>query len=647
MVNARVGRAAELYHPCTMRSSATRASFGQILQARLSRRDVLRAGGALAAAGAASGWLAGCALPPASSGALTFAPIAASDADALRVPPGYTAQVLLRWGDPIGMAAGSPAFKTDAANSAAEQALQAGMHHDGMQFFPLPQGANGSLHGLLALNHEYFDGVLLHADGQRTGSLEKTRKEQHSVGVSIVEVQFQNGRWTLIRPSRYARRIHALTPIAIGGPAADAPLLRTALDPSGREALGTFAGCAHGWTPWGTYLTCEENFQFMFAGLEQPTPDQQRYLLPRRARYGWGAFDPRFDVAQHPNEFHRFGWVVEIDPFDAASKPVKRTALGRFSHEGAAPSVDRDRRMAWYMGDDQPFEYVYKFVARDAWNPTDRTANRDLLDHGTLYAARFDADGRGEWLPLVAGAGPLTAANGFPDQATVLVRTRQAAEAVGATPMDRPEWAAVHPVSGEVYCTLTNNALRGRPGHPGANAANPRVQNAFGHIVRWREAGASVAATRFEWDLFALGGDPRAAEEAQRGKFTGDAFGSPDGLYFDSRGILWVATDVSPTVLNRGAYAALGNNQLLAVDPRDGTFKRFLTGPRGCEITGVTGTPDGRTLFLNVQHPGEGPSANDPDQPRRFSNWPDFDPAGRPRSATVVIRRDDGGVIGT
>ena len=637
-------------------------TFSAVLDVRLARRDVLRAALAATAASAGAIGLTSCAnsgsplgVTPLESAPITFTPITPSSADQLRVPVGYRATVLYRWGDAVGHTSGSPEFRMDAGNSADEQSLQCGMHNDGMCFFPLP--GRDSSRGLLAMNHEYFDGQLLHPDGWGRGTLDKVRKEQRAVGVSVIELRQIDGNWSVVRPSPYARRIDALTSIAIGGPAAGNALMRTRFDPTGLAMQGTFAGCAHGWTPWGTYLTCEENFQYMFTGSAQPTsaasptsaesPTTARYLLPSRPRYAWGAFDERFDATKHPNEFNRFGWVVEIDPFDPTSQPVKRTALGRFSHEGAAPAITRDGRVAFYMGDDQPFEYIYKFVTRDRWNPSDRTANRTLMDHGTLYAARFNANGSGDWLPLVHGVGNLTTANGFVDQASVLVYARLAAQAAGATPMDRPEWTAVHPVSGEVYCTLTNNSLRGRDGRPSCDAANPRNGNIFGHIIRWRETNRDAAATGFGWDVFALAGDPHAADEAKRGRFNGDAFGSPDGLYFDSRGLLWVATDVSPTALNRGDNTAFGNNQLLCVDPRNGVFKRFLTGPAGAEITGVTGTADGRTMFVNIQHPGEGTSANDPANPRRFSNWPDFDPHGRPRSATVVIRRDDGGVIGT
>jgi secreted PhoX family phosphatase len=310
---------------------------------------------------------------------------------------------------------------------------------------------------------------------------------------------------------------------------------------------------------------------------------------------------------------------------------AKRTALGRFMHEGAACSVGADGRLAFYMGDDQAFEYVYKFVTARAWNPEDRAANRDLLDEGTLYAARFNADGSGDWLPLVHGRGPLTVANGFRDQGGVVIRARFAADALEATKMDRPEWIVPHPVTREVFCSCTNNAGRGRGNNEGPNPANPRVANVFGHILRWRESNDDPVATAFRWEVFVLAGTP-----ARGGNIKGDLFGSPDALWFDSMGTLWVQTDT-------GDHATFGNNQMLAVDPATGVFRRFLTGPRGCEITGFHTTADNRTAFVNIQHPGEGWRTN----PREVSNWPDFDPQGRPRSATVVIRRKDGGVIGT
>jgi secreted PhoX family phosphatase len=572
------------------------------------RREFLKAG----LAGALSAALPGCAAQG-TKPVIGFTPIAPSTADAIRVPQGYESTVLYRWGDPIGSPLGSPEFRMDASNSAEEQALQAGMHHDGMHYFPI----NGSAHGLLAINHEYLDPGLLFPDGMKTWSAEKVRKAQASLGVSVIEVVQRDGRWQVVRPSKSARRITAYTPCRISGPAAGHALMRTAQNPDGLMVLGTYAGCAHGWTPWGTYLTCEENWHGYFAQRGNATADEKRYGLTARG-FGvrWDEHDERFDMQRHPNEPNRFGWVVEVDPFDPASAPVKRTALGRFSHEGAACSVGADGQLAFYLGDDQAFEYIYKFVPSGRWDRSSRAANRDLLDQGTLYAARFNPDGTGVWLPLVGS-----------DLGGVRVRTRQTADAAGATKMDRPEWIVPHPVTREVYASLTNNAERKQ----GADAANPRAPNFFGHIIRWREEGSDVAATRFRWDIFVQAG-PKGA-----GNVRGDAFASPDGLWIDSVGVLWVSTDVSPSALGKGPWAELGNNQLLAVDPATGVFRRFLTGPAGCEITGFHTTPDNRTAFVNVQHPGEGTP----------SNWPDFAPDGRPRSATVVIRKKDGGVIGT
>jgi len=633
----------------TIPASPQRDAFSALLARRLSRRAFLRHSAALGAASLVAGPLAGCAPGGARSGpfSMGFEPIAVSAEDAVRVPPGYSARVLFAWGDPVGHPSGSPAFRSDAGNSAAEQALQAGMHHDGMHYFPLRPGSNASDHGLLAINHEYADDGLLHPDGTANWSAGKTLKSQNAHGVSVIEVRAADGAWSLVRPSRYARRITARTPMRISGPAAGAPAMRTAADPDGVSVLGTFGNCAHGHTPWGTYLACEENFQFYFA--RGSTPDHRRYGIASGAGTSlWHGFDARFDCAQHPNEPNRFGWVVEIDPYDASSMPVKRTALGRFCREGAQLSLTADGHIVLYSGDDAAFEYVYKFVSRDRYDPRRRAAARDLLDHGTLYAARFRDDGTGEWLALVHGEGPLVAANGFRDQAEVLVRTRQSADAVGATRMDRPEWIAVHPVSREVYCTLTNNAGRGRSGSPGPDAANPRADNVFGHIIRWRETGGDPAATRFDWDVFALCGDPLHPEAARRGNVKGDAFGSPDGLWFDARGLLWIQTDVSTSTQNRGHYERLGNNQMLCADVTTGTVRRFLTGPRGCEITGAHLAPDQRTMFVNIQHPGETPrERSDPKNPKAVSRWPDGDAGGRPRSATIVIRRDDGEPIGS
>ena len=581
--------------------------------------------------------------------ALGFTAVPASLQDAVRVPPGYEFQILYRWGDPTGIAGNLPAFRPDAANTAEEQAAQAGMHHDGMFFFPL--GTDGR-RALLVINHEYTDERQLHSDGAKPATRDKVMKSLHAVGVSVIEIERQSESWQQVLPSRYARRIHGRTPMAISGPAAGHTWLQTAADPSGRQVLGTLANCAMGVTPWGTYLTCEENFHGYFGADKTavaPTDAAaRRYAtLPGGQWVDWYRFDERFDLSKNPHEPNRFGWVVEIDPMDPTSTPVKRTALGRKCTESATCTLTTDGRVAVYMGDDARFEFIYKFVSRDRVRPGGYAANRDLLDHGTLYAARFDADGRGRWLPLSPDNPVLKTENNLAGPAELLVRARLAGSAVGATPMDRPEWVAIHPRTGEVFVSLTNNAQRGTPGRPDVDAANPRAANLGGHIIRWTESGHDAAATTFQWDQFVLAGDPAVPGAATRyPSSTADPFGAPDGLHFDSAGLLWIQTDMSGQAIGKGAYANLGNNALLCADPSTGAIKRFLTGPNGCEITGCVVTPDRSTLFVNIQHPGEtsdagGGSAN--------SAWPDGTVPGsaRPRSATVAVRRRDGGPVGT
>jgi secreted PhoX family phosphatase len=606
------------------------------------RRQVLLGGLGLSL-GALFGPLAGCAALPGRGPVLGFTPVPASSADRVTVPEGYSATVLAPWGEPVGIAGQMPAFKPDASNTAAEQALQMGMNHDGLQYYPL----DGSRRGLLAVNQEYTEEGLLHVGGQTAWSLEKVRKSQAAHGISVVEVQQQDGAWQMVRPSRYARRITALTPCALGGPAAGHSLMRTAADPDGRMVLGTIGNCGSGTTPWGTCLSGEENFQNYFSAADQPTAHERRWGIRKANWFRWPEFDERFDTVRNPNEPNRFGWIVEVDPMDPTSMPVKRTALGRAAHEGATVAVTRDGRAVVYSGEDARFEYIYRFVSRDAIAPagggkTQAQANAQLLNHGTLYVARFDADGSGRWLPLVHGQGPLTAANGFADQGEVLIKSRQASDLLGATKMDRPEWVAVDARSRWVYCALTNNVDRGTPGQPGVDSANPRAANNMGHIIRWKEAD-DFSGERFAWNHLLLAGDPANTRPEARGNIQGDIFSGPDTLAFDSQGLLWIGTDSS----NRDPeMARIGNNQLLACNPATGEVRRFLTGPVNCELAGATWTPDGRTMFVNVQHPGEG-SGNDGAQPRRFSNWPDFSPVGRPRAATVVIRRLDGGVVGT
>ncbi len=568
--------------------------------------------------------------------------------DEVVVPEGYRAEVFYRWGDPI---SDGPAFNMDASNSAADQLQQAGMHHDALQYFPLPKGSNNNDHGLLVMNHEYLDLDVIHTDGSHdhspeTYNADKVAKEQNAHGVSLIEVKQVDGQWQIVRPSTYARRLTANTEMAVSGPAAGHELMKTHADPQGKKVLGTFNNCANGKTPWGTYLTCEENFHYYFVyDPKQPRDADtarrwQRYKLGF-SYYGWQQFDPRFDLDKEPNEANRFGWVVEFDPYDPQSTPIKRTALGRFAHENVAHKIGKDGRLAFYSGDDSKFEYIYKFITRDAWDGTQGAHHGRLLDDGILYAARFEEDGSARWLPLVFGENGLTAENGFVDQADVLIHARAAADIVGATKMDRPEWITVHPHTDDVFVSLTNNSDRGSEGKPAKDAANPRNQNLFGHIIKFSETDAT--ATEFNWQVFVLGGEGEAEQ-----------FANPDGLYIDDRGVLWIQTDVSSSVMNDGPFKYFGNNQMLAADPDTGEIRRFLTGPIGCEVTGVIMTPDMKTMWVNIQHPGEMPEVlenrgivKSPQNPAAASNWPDHQPNGRPRSATVLITKEDGGVIGT
>ncbi|SEK07033.1 MULTISPECIES: PhoX family phosphatase [unclassified Variovorax] len=623
----------------------------------LDRRQFLLQSGSAAAVVALFGQ--GCAAPasvPAGQGqALGFTGVPASLRDGVVIPPEYEWQLLYPWGTPTGVAGRMPAFAPDAGNSAEDQAVQAGMHHDGMHFFALD--ASGE-RGLLVMNHEYTDEELLHTDGIKPSgwTAEKVRKSLHAMGVSVIEIRRTPEGWQQVQPSPFARRVHGHTPMRISGPAAGTPRMRTAANPAGDAVFGTFANCAMGVTPWGTYLSCEENFHGYFGGPKEAaqavTAAQRRYGTVAGSQWvEYWRFDERFDLSRHPNEPHRFGWVVEIDPFDPSATPVKRTALGRKRQESATCTVAKDGRLVVYMGDDSRFEYIYKFVSRDKVHPgTDaaaRAANRHLLDEGTLHVARYDAGGRGRWLPLVHGRDGLDAAAGFEDQADVLIHARLAGDVVGGTKMDRPEWIAVHPQTGEVYVTLTNNSQRGDAGKPGTDAANPRANNFFGGILRWREDAGDAAATGFGWDHFAMAGDPaQPGSGARYPSADADMFGAPDGLHFDRGGLLWIQTDMSGQVIGRPPYTSLGNNQMLCADPASRRIKRFLTGPNGCEITGCVVTPDRRTLFVNIQHPGE---ARDDGDGGHNSAWPDAGAPGsaRPRSATLAIRRRDGGIVGT
>jgi secreted PhoX family phosphatase len=665
--------------------------FAALLEQRLTRRCVLEAA---ALAPLAAGGLLNTSMARADvAGALTFKPIAPSDADRIILPPGYTFDIVARWGESLfSNVPDLDASKLNEGallepNAAKLQRAWFGQNCDAIQFFALD--ARGH-RGILCINNEYTDEALMYpghpgfAGAVRGEGRAFVRKYPGTVdvsiaatGVSVIEVAFERGQWKMVKDSRFNRRITADSPIEISGPARGAALMRTDADPKGELVLGTFGNCAGGQTPWGTYLTAEENIQDYFGNLDElhARRDVDEHIVnshrhwrmwKTHSLYGWENVHARFDLAQEPREAFRFGWIVEIDPRDPQRPPVKRTALGRFAHEGASPVVAADGRVAVYMGDDDRFEYVYKFVSSGRFDAKNPAANRDLLDAGTLYVARFDASGRGEWLPLVYDPkGPLNAAAGFRDQAEVLIKARAAAYLLGATPMDRPEDIEVSPQSGRVYIACTRNASRtlegnarqysGREIDTGPNAANPRGENAYGHIIEIHEADDDHTAREFAWEVFILAGDPKrgrlitSVDELQPGKvgpqdtyFGGyakaselSAMGSPDNLGFDLAGNLWIVTDgTQPQETNDGCWVCPTSG------PERGKLRQFMSGPIGAEVCGVQFTPDNETLFFAIQHPGENGSVESP-----LSHWPDGGSA-QPRASVIAVRREGGGKVG-
>lgn len=647
--------------------------FHEVLAARLKRRAVMKGTVGAALASIMGMTLVGCGsdsdgddnVTGATADAETelgFKAIPVSNANRVVVPEGYSSEAFLPWGTPI---TGSyPEFRADASNTGAEQEQQVGMHHDGLHFFPIDQKAGGSssTEGLLVMNHEYINQDALHPNGATealsNGGLrpeDEVRKEIAAHGVSVVHIkQDSEGTWDVVFGSPFNRRITGGTEMDIRGQLRGNSKLVTKFSPNGTETRGTLNNCSMGPTPWGTYLAAEENWHGYFANSDaNPPREQTRHGVGGSSRYDWelaaGGADAyvRFDVSatgataadDYRNEANTYGYMVEIDPFTPEAKPQKRTALGRFGHEGVifAP-VTEGKPVVCYSGDDSRFEYIYKFVSSKPYSAA--TAGGYLLDEGTLYVARFNDDGTGEWLSLSLDdadfAARVAAANGtmvgdihfdgFADQADVLLNTRLAADIAGATPMDRPEWGAVDPNTGEVYFTLTNNSQRTEAQ---IDAANPQAENRTGHIIRWTEANNDHAATSFDWDIFVFGGE-QGTETVVDGQAVvtlddDNIFNSPDGLWFDYNGRLWIQTDGSD-------MAPYQNNMMLAANPVTREIKRFFVGPVGCEVTGVVTTPDVRTMFVNIQHPD--------------ANWPFGTEGDHPRDATVIVTRNDRGVIG-
>lgn len=632
---------------------STAPTIGEVIDRRFSRRQTLGGLAATAGLGLIGGAVTGNQASAAGPSSLTFKEIAHGYDDRLHVAEGYHANVLVRWGDPI--TSGAPAF--DPQNqTAAAQLRQFGYNCDFVGFLPLPAGGRSSSRGLLCVNHEYTNPELMFPGyrGRKAMTREQVDIEMAAHGHSIVEVAKQGGDWQLVKGGRYNRRISALsTPMRLSGPAAGHARLKTKADPTGRKVIGTFNNCAGGKTPWGTVLIAEENFHLYFRGDPTRTNEARnyaRYGIRGRGRYAWSRYHDRFDIEKEPNEPNRFGWMVEIDPFDPQSMPVKRTALGRFKHEGATTVVNKDGRVVAYSGDDQRFDYIYRFVSNGRFDPRNRAANRDLLDSGTLFVARFNADGTLDWMPLVWGEGRLTQENGFASQADVLIEARRAADLLGATPMDRPEDVETNPVTGVVYAMLTNNTKR-KAGQAGG--ANPRSANRHGHVLemippggrgRGRGQGrdADHAALQYRWEIPVLAGDPSNDKDGARYHpqvTEAGWFSTPDNCAFDPKGRLWIATDGAP----KSGFA----DGIWAMDvegPGRALTRHFLRVPRGAEMCGPEFTPDGQTLFCAVQHPASerGSSFEKPS-----TRWPDFKPDMPTRPSVITVTKQGGGPIGS
>ncbi len=600
--------------------------FDQVVENALSRRGFL-SGLVAFGSGAAvmgTGALLSSTAEAATTSRFAFKPIEIATDATVHVPEGYTWDILTRWGDPL--FSDAPEFSHETGGDIASDRIF-GENTDGMELYEVGDKQ------LIAVNHEYVNPKInlpKNEDGVPTSAAE-VRKLQNLQGVSVMEVEESEGGWKVVQDSAYNRRIHQNTPMRIAGPAAGHDLLKTDADPAGIEVLGTMNNCGSGKTPWGTYLTCEENFNGYFGSTDETAELPaafSRYGIKAESRYSYEKFDPRYDLSKNPNEPNRFGYIVEIDPTDPESKPVKRTALGRFKHENAAVVIAKDGRIVVYLGDDERGEFLYRYVSNGVYQPGGDTEN--LLNEGTLYVAKFYDDGKGRWLPLT----PETTGM---DAVEICIHTRMAASAAGGTTMDRPEWVATNPIAVEAYCALTNNRNRGVKPNAGGddtsvNAANPREANNYGQIVRWTPVEENHAADTFDWDLYVMAGNPNVHGDEYAGSANvhpGNMFNSPDGMAFDTAGLLWIQTDGN--FKNEGDFEGQGNNQMLVGDPVTGEIVRFMTVPYGAEVTGICWSSDRRSLFVGVQHP----AAPFPDGEGKLA-----------RSAVIVVKREDGGLLG-
>lgn len=628
-------------------NESTATPFAAVLEERLSRRGMLGLGVAATALGVFGGFRAKTAAAaeaeiPVSS--LTFKEVPHLLDETMHAPEGYEAQVLIRWGDAV--LPGAPAF--DPLKQTAEaQAKQFGYNNDMIAWFPLPYGSKTADHGLLAINHEYtdphimFPGFADEKAAYKDASKDQVEVELAAHGISVIEVKREGDTWAVVPNSKYARRINLLnSETLLSGPVAGNDKVKTSADPSGTKVIGTINNCAGGWTPWGTYLSGEENFHQYFSGKTE-APIHTRYGVKGKPEYpSWGKHVDRFDVTKEPNEPNRYGWVLEVDPYDPEAMPKKRTALGHFKHENATTALTADGRLAVYSGDDERFEYVYRFITKGKVNMEDRKANADLLDEGTLYVARFDADGTVTWMPLVFGEGPLTAENGFNSQADVLLETRRAADLLKPTPMDRPEDVETNPVTGKVYIALTKNDRR-TPDQ--VDAANQRFNNVFGHIIEMVpptvDGKVDHGADAFAWDIFIRGGNPGSKSSGAKfgpGTSPDGWFANPDNFAFDGQGRLWILTDGFPDFdVADGLWCCDTEG------PARGQTKHFFAVPKGAEMCGGAFNSDDTAIFLSVQHPAEDSMYDAPS-----TRWPDFKDDMPPRPAVVVVTKKGGGLIG-